>query len=84
MELRSPPDRGSSLFQPDKCIICQKSKGHTLTSTTNGRRRIIETSAVRKDVVLERLNSVENEFVHTLFFYKKPVCKKLGLRQVKN
>ena len=36
----------------------------TVTSTENGRRKIIEAAAVRKDQVLDRLDLVESNFVY--------------------
>ena len=54
-ELHSP-ERGSPMYQPNKCIICQKSKRCPVTSTANGQAKITEAALIRKDAVLEHLN----------------------------
>ena len=41
----------SSEFDIDQCIICQKKTKVSLTSTENGRKKIIDAAAVRKDEV---------------------------------
>ena len=51
-------------FQASKCIICQKSKRCSVTSTTKDRTKIIEAASIRKDIVLEHLNSIEQKFVY--------------------
>ena len=65
-------------FQASKCIICQKSKQCSVTSTTNGRTKIIEAASIRKDKVLERLNGIEQNFVYHMDneCYKRYVMKK--------
>ncbi|CAH1775596.1 unnamed protein product, partial [Owenia fusiformis] len=48
-----------------KCIICQKDDSNTVTSTKNGRERIIESAQIRCDDVSDRLNHVDtNSFVY--------------------
>ena len=76
IELCSPE---SALYQPDKCIICQKKiKKCSVTSTPNGRTKITEAAIVRKDAVLERLEYVEKDFVYHMDneCYKSYVMKK--------
>ena len=51
-------------FQASKCIICKNSKRCSVTSTTNGRTKIIEAASIKKDIVLERLNGIEQNFVY--------------------
>ena len=65
-------------FQASKCIICQKSKRYSVTSTTNGRTKIIEAASIRKDIVLELLNGIEQNFVYHMDneCYKRYVMKK--------
>ena len=65
-------------FQASKCIICQKSKRCSVTSTTNGRTKIIEAASIRKDIILERLNGIEQKFVYHMDnkCYKRYVMKK--------
>ena len=65
-------------FQTSKCIICQKSKRCSVTSTTNDRTKIIEATSIRKDIVLERLNGIEQNFVYHMDneCYKRYVMKK--------
>ena len=57
---------------------CQKSKRCSVTSTANGRTKIIEAASIRKDIVLERLNVVEQNFVYHMDneCYKRYVMKK--------
>ena len=42
-------------FQASKCIICQKSKRCSVTSTANGLTKIIEAASIRKDIVYHRI-----------------------------
>ena len=65
-------------FQASKRIICQKSKRYSVTSTANGRTKIIEAASIRKDIVLERLNSIEQNFAYHMDNerYKRYVMKK--------
>ena len=65
-------------FQASKCIICQKSKQYSVTSTTNGRTKIVEAASIRKDIVLERSNGIEQNFVYRMDSecYKRCVMKK--------
>ena len=44
-------------FDPKYCIICQKKNTKNLTSSENGRRKITEAAAIRKDKVQEPLTS---------------------------
>ena len=46
-------------FRTEKCIICLKSG--TVTSTKNGGICIINAAKIRKDDVLERINSLSIE-----------------------
>ena len=51
-------------FDVSKCIIiCQCQSDTTVTSTENGRPKIIEAAAVQKDQVFDRLDLVESNFV---------------------
>ena len=65
-------------FQASKCIICQKSKRCSVTSTTNARTKIIEAASIRKDIILERFNGIEQNFVYHMDnkCYKRYVMKK--------
>ena len=65
-------------FQASKCIICENSKRCSVTSTTNGRTKIIEAASIKKDIVLERLNGIEENFVYHMDneCYKRYVMKK--------
>ena len=47
----------SSEFDIDQCIICQKKSKVSLTSTENGRKKIIDAAAIRKDEVYQRLQN---------------------------
>ena len=47
----------SSEFDIDQCIICQKESKVSLTSTENGRKKIIDAAATRKDEVNQRLQN---------------------------
>ena len=44
-----------------KCILCQKNKKETLTSTDHGRELITDSSSTPKDGLLESLSS-DNSF----------------------
>ena len=44
-------------FDIDHCIICQKKGKVSLTSTENGRKKIIDAAAIRKDEVYQRLQN---------------------------
>ena len=57
-------DTNEKSFDVSKCIISQRQSETTVTSTENGRRKIIEAAAVRKDQVLDRLDLVESNFVY--------------------
>ena len=76
------PGNEIMLFQASKCIICQKSKRCSVTSTTKDRTKIIEAASIRKDIVLEHLNSIEQKFVYYMdnerykrWFMKKTLGK---------
>ena len=47
----------SSEFDIDQCIMGQKKSKVSLTSTENGRKKIIDAAAVRKDEVYQRLQN---------------------------
>ena len=47
----------SSKFDIDQCIICQKKSKVSLRSTENGRKKIIDSAAIRKDEVYQRLQN---------------------------
>ena len=66
-------------FEASKCIICQKSKGCSVTSTANGRTKVIEAASIRKDILLECLNCIEQNFVYHMDnkCYKRYVMKKI-------
>ena len=51
-------------FTKENCIICLKSG--EVKSTENGRQCIINAAAIRKDDVLDRINSLDdkNDFVY--------------------
>ena len=65
-------------FDPKYYIICQKKNMKNLTSSENGRRKIIE--AVRKDKVQERLTShkLDRDFCYHMdnHCYKNYTLKK--------
>ena len=42
-----------------KCVICQRNTNVTVTSTENGRQKIIEAAKLRKDNVSQRLDLEE-------------------------
>ena len=54
----------SSEFDIDQWIICQKKSKVSLTSTENGRRKIIDAVAISKDEVYQRLQngSIDRNF----------------------
>ena len=47
----------SSEFDIDQCIIYQEKSKVSLTSTENGRKKIIDAAAIRKDEVYQRLQN---------------------------
>lgn len=62
-----------------KCIICQTVSPVAITSTENGRKRILEAASVRDDVITKRLKTVgDREFVYHMNneCYKKYTLKK--------
>ena len=63
---RSPRDAGLNLTSC--CIICLKP--NDLTSTENGRKKILETANARKDEVHQRLLQVEGPFKYHLDNYQ--------------
>ena len=48
-------------FDEGRCIICQKHSKQRLVSTDNGRKRILEASEIRKDVVYKRIKLLKDE-----------------------
>ena len=48
-------------FDEGRCIICQNHSKERLVSTDNGRKRILETSEIRKDVVYKRIKLSSDE-----------------------
>ena len=50
-----------SVFDNNKCIICQKSQTAKLTSSENGRVKVIEAANIRNDIVLRRLQDPARE-----------------------
>ena len=50
------------IFDPGKCIICQKSNDSKTTSTPDGRIKILRAAEIRKDIVYERLKLIEENF----------------------
>ena len=44
-------------YDINKCIICQN--GKDLVSTENGRSKIMEAASIRKDLIEERLKSLD-------------------------
>ena len=74
-------------FNVSECIICQRQLDTTVTSTENGRQKIIEAAAVQKDQVLDRLDLVESNFVYHMnnASYKSyTLCKTLESIQKSN
>ena len=57
-------DTNEKSFHVSKCIIWQRQPDTTVISIKNGRRKIIEAAAVRKDQVLDRLDLAESNFVY--------------------
>ena len=51
-------------YQADKCIICQESRSCSVTTTEQGRRKVLEAAAVRRDIVYKHLQLVEENFVY--------------------
>ena len=47
----------SSEFDIDQCIICQKKSKVLLKSTENGRKKITDAAAIRKDEVYQQLQN---------------------------
>ena len=71
-------DINEKSFDVSKCIICYRQSDATVPSTENGRRKIIEAAAVRKDQVLDRLDLVESNFVYHMnnAYYKSYTLRK--------
>ena len=65
-------------YQADKCIICQESRSCSVTTAEQGRRKVLEAAAVRRDIVNESLQLVEENFVYHVSneCYKKYTLKK--------
>ena len=64
MEANLKLSNEKSAFDINKCIICQN--GKDLISTENGRSKIMEAASIRKDLVAERLKSLD---MHKTFYY---------------
>lgn len=64
----------------ERCIVCQDEEPGKLTSTSNGRKRIKDAAAIRKDVVTKRLRLIQDDddFVYhmTNECYKKYTMQK--------
>ena len=60
----------SSEFDIDQCIICKNKNKVSLTSTENGRKKIIDAAIVRKDEVYKRL---QNGNIDRNFKYMSPI-----------
>ena len=71
LKRRQPDDQG--LVDIAKCIICQTTTTNNTTSTENGRQRITDAAAIRKDIVTQRIRTVDENFVYhmTNECYKK-------------
>ena len=67
-------------FDPKYCITCQKKNTKNLTSSENGRHKIIEAAAIRKDKVQERLtlHKLDRDFCYYMdnHCYKSYTLKK--------
>ena len=70
----------SSEFDIDQCIISQKKSQVSLTSTENGRKKIIDAAAIRKDEVYQHLQnrSIDRNFKYhiTDSYFKNCTLKK--------
>ena len=68
----------SSEFDIDQCIICQKESKVLLTSTENGRKKIIDATAIRKDEVYQRLQNgnIDRNYQVTNSCFKNYMLKK--------
>ena len=67
----------------EKCIICQTVTGEEEKSFSDGRKRIIEASAIRQDDVTERLSRLDHEhFVYhiAIVCYKQYIHKQKLLK----
>ena len=62
----------------DKCILCQKETGEALTGTSNGRKRISDAAAIRRDVVFKRIKLVEDK---DFFYHVSSDCYKYHTHQ---
>ena len=51
-------------YQAGKCIICQESRSYSVITTEQGRRKVLEAAAVRRDIVYKHLQLVEDNFVY--------------------
>ena len=58
----------------NKCIICQKSTDQNLTSNEQGRKRILDASVIRNDVVAKRIKLLDN--VECLSYHMSNQCYK--------
>ena len=70
----------SSEFDIDQCIVCQKKIKLSLTSTKNGRKKIIDAAAIQKDELHQRL---QNSNIDINFNYTSPIpaSKTIGWRR---
>ena len=57
-----------------KCIICQKITPDNVTSTENGRKRIIEVAKVHNDTVAKQIKLRDDRSV--FFYYISNSCHK--------
>ena len=62
-----------SAFNINKCIICQNGKDHI--STENGRSKIMEAASIRKDLLEERLKSLDMD--KPFYYYMNNACYKM-------
>ena len=60
----------SSESDIDQCIVCQKKRKLSLTSTKNGRKKIIDAAAIQKDEFHQRL---QNGNIDRNFNYTSPI-----------
>jgi hypothetical protein len=58
--LRTSVSYDTAKVDPTLCIICQSTE-QNLSSTENGRKRVVEAATIRKDHVSERLKLVDND-----------------------
>ena len=56
-----------------KCIICQMDKSFGVSSTENGRKRVVQAAALRVDHVHQRLQTVD---LHNFVYHVDNDCYK--------